>query len=89
MFSAGPQQTGECVMSALTNDLKKLTEAAEKAFEENMGQNTGKNAGADAGFRQKLHLMPPDGSMIRTVCASSRACSMHFSSILHLTAKAE
>ena len=36
-------------MSALTNDLKKLTEAAE---------NT---AAGEAGFRQKFHLMPPVG----------------------------
>lgn len=56
-FSAGPQQTGECVMSALTNDLKKLTEAAEKAFQEKMKEN----AGAKTGYRQKMHLMPPAG----------------------------
>ena len=36
-------------MSALTNDLKKLTAAAEK------------RAAAEGGFRQKFHLMPPTG----------------------------
>ena len=36
-------------MSALTNDLKKLTETAEKT------------AVKEGGFRQKLHLMPPVG----------------------------
>ena len=36
-------------MSALTNDLKKLTEAAER-------QTDGRDR-----FRQKLHLMPPVG----------------------------
>ena len=36
-------------MSALTNDLKKLTEKAEK------------NAVKEGGFRQRLHLMPPVG----------------------------
>ena len=44
-------------MSALTNDLKKLTETAEKAFEENAAGDKG----AQKGFRQKLHLMPPVG----------------------------
>ena len=44
-------------MSALTNDLKKLTEAAEKAFQEKMKEN----AGAKTGYRQKMHLMPPAG----------------------------
>ena len=36
-------------MSALTNDLKKLTEKAEK------------NAVKEGSFRQRLHLMPPVG----------------------------
>ena len=36
-------------MSALTNDLKKLTAAAEKT------------AAAEGGFRQKFHLIPPTG----------------------------
>ena len=36
-------------MSALTNDLKKLTAAAEK------------RAAAEGGFRQKFHLIPPTG----------------------------
>ena len=45
-------------MSALTNDLKKLTVAAEKAFEENAAAG---DKGAQTGFRQKLHLMPPVG----------------------------
>lgn len=36
-------------MSALTNDLKKLTAAAEK------------RVAAEGGFRQKFHLMPPTG----------------------------
>ncbi len=44
-------------MSALTNDLKKLTEAAERAFEENAAEDKG----AQTGFRQKLHLMPAVG----------------------------
>ncbi len=44
-------------MSALTNDLKKLTVAAEKAFEENAAGDKG----VQTGFRQELHLMPPVG----------------------------
>ena len=68
-------------MNALTRDLVKLVNITEE-------NQTAKEQTSSAQFREKLHLMPPVGSTIRTDFVRWMVCSTHFSSTPHLMPKA-